>query len=679
MKHSTILASLLFTSIGQTCLADVMSDIVCTDLGETPCFVETTGFQLRLLAKPQSNIYLEPDESSAQIGSNIPAFDALFAFEEQNVSYDENFVATGWFRVGHAPNRVEGWMRADDVVPWTKALAVAYTNPGPSQRSPVVLFDSVDSLEYALEDFDAGALEPERFVRDVVAAGDGVLPPEGVVSREGDGWIDISKNFYLMPILDHKDLFAFDPSQNIVGVQIAALTNAARSDQAAACDLRVLGTDACFEEQTGQAASDISLEVVYVIDMTASMQPYINAVAEAVRESTQSLGQRVGTKNLKFGLVGYRDDPELSPGLGFTAKNFTPELLTPDTFTELLRSGGGTDAETGGRVIAEASVGSGDFPENVFAGVEAGINSNWGGDAGQVIILIGDAPSHPIGHGKNTTGLDEISLKAMAEQQDVYIGSVFLGTEASEHFATAKSQFETMASGDNETVSFGVVGGDGASVQSELRDVINAVLALVEEGDASGVFGAGAAPEGSLASAIMPAIRAAVVDYIGQNATPPSNIVAWALDRDPVDFGKRSFDIKVMVTRKDIEEMHSLVDGLHQLLVSGGSSSGVIAGLSGVAVGASYDLEISQSQLISESPRVPIWVKELPYRSEILKLTLEEFTNQSADDRTRTEERLKKLVAFYDDALQRPDGWVSLNEQANVDERVYMLDLPNLP
>lgn len=659
--------------------ADVMADVKCSGVDLEPCFVEATGFQLRLLAKPQSNIYLEPDELSAQVESNIPAFDALYAFEEKDVSYDENFVATGWFKVGHASDRVAGWMKADDVVPWTQALAVAYTNPGPSQRSPVALFDNVDSLQFTLENFDADKVDPKQFVRSVASAGAGTPPPEGVISREGNGWIDISQSFYLMPILDHRDLSAFDPSQNIVGVQVAALTNAARSEQADACDIRANDSAKCFDTQSGESVSSVALEVVFVIDMTRSMQPYIDAVADAVRESSQALGQRVGVENLRFGLVGYRDDPNLSPGLQFDARNFTPNLMQPRDFAELLASGGGIDAETGGPAIAAAEAGSGDNEENMFAGVETGINSSWTGEAGRVIILIGDAPSHPIGHEKNTTGLDEISLKAMAEQQDVYIASIYLGSEGDGDFLPAKTQFETLAAGDNETVSFAVAGGDAVAVQSSLRDVIDAVLALVDGGDASGVFGSSAAPDGSIGGAVLPAIRAAIVDYIGDNATPPSNIVAWALDRDPLDYGKRAFDIKVMVTSKDMQEMQSLVDGLYQLLTSGGAGNDVIAGLSGVAVGASYDLEISQSQLISESPRVPTWVNELPYRSEILKLSMEEFMNQSSDDRTRTEERLSKLVTFYDDALQRTDGWVTLNDQANVDERVYMLDLANLP
>ena len=299
----------LFAIASSTASADVMSNVKCAGVDLEPCFVEATGFQLRLLAKPQSNIYLEPDELSAQVESNIPAFDALYAFEEKDVSYNENFVATGWFKVGHASDRVAGWMKADDVVPWTQALAVAYTNPGPSQRSPVALFDSVDSLQFTLEDFDAGKLDPNQFVRSVATAGAGKAPPEGVVSREGNGWIDISQNFYLMPILAHRDLSAFDPSQNIVRVQVAALTNASRSQQADACDIRSNDSDQCFDGQSGESVGAVALEVVFVIDMTRSMQPYIDAVADAVRESSQALGQRVGVENLRFGLVGYRDDP----------------------------------------------------------------------------------------------------------------------------------------------------------------------------------------------------------------------------------------------------------------------------------------------------------------------------------------------------------------------------------
>ena len=336
-------------------IADLADEVDCKGDPEVLCRVLETGFPLRLLIKPDSNVYFEMDENSAQVRANIPPFEVLNAFDMQDVSYDDNFNATGWFRVGAAFNAPDGWMRADDVVPWKQALALAFTNPGPSERKPVAMFDSADSLESAVDEFDTGSMDAGEFIQRVVSGTD---VPEGVISREGTGWINIDQTFYLMPILAHRDLSGFDVGHDLRGVQLAALTGEARSAQSAACDIRQAGAARCFQQQAGGGTSNLALDAVFAIDMTLSMGPYIDAVRDSVRESTQALASKVGGDRIRFGLVGYRDNVDVSPGIGFASNNFTPELLPPTEFSALLETGG-SGAE-GTPAIAEATVGSGD-------------------------------------------------------------------------------------------------------------------------------------------------------------------------------------------------------------------------------------------------------------------------------------------------------------------------------
>lgn len=640
------------------------------------CIVSTTGLPLRVLVKPQSNVYFEKDLTGPQIRSNVPAFEVFYTFEMDNVSYDDNFNATGWFGVGPSHNSPEGWMRADDVVPWRQALALAFTNPGPSERRPVVMFDNRESLNYMLDDFETGNAAPDEFYRRIMAAD----IPEGVISRETNGWVDIDQTFYLMPILNHMDLSSLRMDGDMRGIQLAALTTASRSEQSSACDLRESDADDCIEEQSGGIISGLNLDTMFVIDMTASMGPYIGAVRNAVHQSAQLLGERFSSsdKNLRFGLVGYRDIVELSPGIEFVAHNFTPSLLSKEDFARLLEEGRG---ETTGSAIKESIVGSGDFPEEVFAGLEMAINSNWSQDAARILILIGDASSHPISHPKNSTGLDEKSIREMADHNDVYIASIYVGSEESPDYSVAREQFETMAAGDGESnIAFAMATGSGESLERSLRDVMERVHNFVEGGSFESIASGNASETGSAGQAILSAVRAAFVDYIGTEAQPPSNIVAWASDRDLADFSKKSFDIKVMLGRKDMEELQDLLKGLLETLnVGSASSTFVFAQVQGGATASAYDLGIENTDAIVESELVPRWISDLPYKSEVLTLTLEEFVNSSADDRSRFETRLGSLVEFYNEALSRPDGWVLLNEQASVDDRIYMLDITNLP
>ena len=135
-----------------------------------------------------------------------------------------------------------------------------------------------------------------------------------------------------------------------------------------------------------------------------------------------------------------------------------------------------------------------------------------------------------------------------------------------------------------------------------------------------------------------------------------------------------------MVGRKDMEELKDFLQGLIEHLNTGDASSTfVFTQVQGGATASSYDLGIENTDAIVKSKLVPKWTSNLPYKSEVLTLTLEEFTNSSADDRSRFELRLSSLIDFYDEALNRPDGWILMNEQAEVDDRIYMLDISNLP
>ena len=672
-----LLLGLAYTLTAASALAN-LSDVDCQDDPQSLCIVEATKLPLRVLVKPQSNVYLDKDETSHQIRSNVPAFEVFYVFDVNDVSYVDNFNASGWYYVGASYDSPEGWMRAEDVVPWRQALALAFTNPGPSERRPVAMFDTYNSLDNTLEEFESGNLAPSAFYDQLLS--DEV--PDGVISRELNSWVDIDQTFYLMPILAHADLSSVRGDGDLRGVQLAALTNQARSQQSTACDLQGEDSQDCIIEQSGEFSAQLGLDAIFVIDMTASMGPYIDAVRSAVRESAQLLSQNFSSdeSRLRFGIVGYRDVVEMSPGIEFVSRNYTPELLDPSKFAELMNEG--VDGSGQPPTIVESYVSSGDFPEEVFAGLKDAINSSWSPDAARLIILIGDASSHPVTHPKNTTGLDEKSIREMADHNSVYIASVYIGgEEGNVDYDIARAQFEAMSAGDAESnIAFAVTSGSRMSLEQSLRDVIESIAGYISRGDFGSIMSDSTAASDTTGQAILTAVRAAFVDYIGSDAQPPPNIVAWALDRDPTEYSKKAFDIKVMLGRKDMEELKDLLQGLIELLNTGtASSTFVFAQVQSGSTASSYDLGIENTAVISKSDLVPKWISNLPYRSEVLTLTLEEFTNSSADDRSRFENRLSSLSDFYDEALNRPDGWVLLNEQANVDDRIYMLDIANLP
>ena len=272
----------------------------------------------------------------------------------------------------------------------------------------------------------------------------------------------------------------------------------------------------------------------------------------------------------------------------------------------------------------------------------------------RVIILIGDASGHAVGHSKNSTGLDERGMRELADPNGVHIATIYVGEEGSADFALARPQFETMAAGDGESsVAFSHVSGSnqgkagGQSLEISLRDAIDSIISFLNKGNLREIMSGGTDARDRTGQAVLGAVRAAFVDYIGADAQPPSNIIAWALDRDPTDYKKKAFDIKVMVRRKDVEELMDLLVGLMENLKAGMQTSTFVFGnIQQGSTATSYDLGIAETDAISASKKIPEWIKNLPYKSEVLTLTLAEFTNSSPDDQhhLRAEDQLRSSL-----------------------------------
>ena len=671
-----------------------LSDVACNPGGADPalaalCMVTNTGLPLRLLVKPGARVFFDMDEQSAVVDDDIVPFSVLYAIDQFDVNYDANFAAEGWFAVGKDTGStmqtgvVEqlGFIKADDVVPWKLALALAYTNPGPVDRRPVLMFGGNEELFNVLDSIQEGTTTAAGIYDDLDASlASGEPAPHDIISRESQGWVNINESFYLLPILQFENLETIAP--DLLGLQIAALTSGGVSQQTSACDLTQGGGASCLVDQGGGPGGPLTMDVVFVIDTTNSMQPHIDAVTRAINEAADTLSRKLPDANLlKFGVVGYRDALESTPALEYEVRNFTPELLPTEEFRDLLESGS----------VAASAAGSGDWSEEVFLGMREAINAQWSPSSARIIILIGDASSHPVGHEKSVTGLSEQAIKELALQNSVYVASIYIDTGNATDLSLARPQFEGVAAGDAESgvIAFSIVNANATSVgldggagglEAGLRDALGRIVDVLGTGNAGSILTANIDPNDVTSQAIATAVRAAVVDYVGEGATPPSNVQAWVLDRDLTDFGKRSFEVKLMLTRADIQE---LTDALTQVLGTfreGKVTSGTfLGGAQLLSTSTSYDLKISDTEQLVDSPVVPTWIKQLPYKSEILTMSVEEFRSASADERTRIEENLDKLIALYKDVMSRPESWRLLHDEAAVEDGVYMLGLDNLP
>lgn len=133
------------------------------------------------------------------------------------------------------------------------------------------------------------------------------------------------------------------------------------------------------------------LDLMICIDSTGSMQPTIDALAEALGEMVEIL-DGISPK-MRLGLVQYKDKGELGKTGARVVQPFSKNIKSARKKLEKLRAYGG-----------------GDLPEAVLSGLGLGLSKamKWQDNANKIAILIGDAPPH----GEEKQAAVELARKA---------------------------------------------------------------------------------------------------------------------------------------------------------------------------------------------------------------------------------------------------------------------------
>src|SRR5262249_15019479 len=188
-------------------------------------------------------------------------------------------------------------------------------------------------------------------------------------------------------------------------------------------------------------------------------------------------------------------------------------------------------------------------------------------------------------------------------------------------------------------------------------------------------------PRGASSNPFTEAVRAAPLEFIGNGAERPKDITAWVLDKDLTNLARRAFDIHVLVTRKDLDE---LTDGLQKLIEAyeGNklTNEGFFKTLQAITTLRGLDGgDVSKATILAKTSLLPRWIDPLPYKSEITSMKFSDFEEQSADKSQQLQAKLRSLVTTYRAIQERQESWVKLNEVMRYEDYVYPLLLDNLP
>ncbi len=124
------------------------------------------------------------------------------------------------------------------------------------------------------------------------------------------------------------------------------------------------------------------LDLVFVVDNTGSMGPYIDVTKKKILEIIRTIKKEELCHRLRVGLVSYRDHPPVEST--FVTQKYE---LTPDT------------SRIEQNIMQMSAVGGGDGPEAVDDAMDAANRMEFLLDAAKVVVLVADAPPHGVEHG----------------------------------------------------------------------------------------------------------------------------------------------------------------------------------------------------------------------------------------------------------------------------------------
>ncbi|RLW57079.1 MAG: hypothetical protein B6D69_00605, partial [gamma proteobacterium symbiont of Stewartia floridana] len=311
----------------------------------------------RVLSKPGAQVFSQVQQGS---GSATAPFSVYYVYDRIQQQ------GSDWIQVGLSRHgTIEGWIPEIDTIPWNQGLTVAFRDPLGSDR--VLLFNEKHALKEVIEDQSS-----DNYRALYTAAETGKLTADSpVVAIQPRTHIDILKDFYLVPIRDHEDIYIGSEQARMLqisSVPLQPIQQPAKKKQAPA-----------ESEPKRQAFRSA---VVFVIDSTLSMDPYIDRTREAVRKIYDTITKEDLTGDVSFGLVAFRDNPDAAPGL---------EYLT-ETYVDLDQGQNADSFFSQVSTLKAATVSSRDFKEDSYAGVnEAIAGIDWQNQDARYVVLITDA------------------------------------------------------------------------------------------------------------------------------------------------------------------------------------------------------------------------------------------------------------------------------------------------
>jgi hypothetical protein len=626
-----------------------------------------TLFQ-RVLTRPGTKLYAQP---GAQEQGTVPPLSIFYVYDRLTNEAGIQFAEVGTNTTG----RVTGWVRTEATIDWKQALVLTFANPAGRDRA--LFFRDEDAMLDMVEADDLKQKLTE--VRQTIEAA-GLSSEDDIIAVEPKEYVDIRQQFYLLPILEARET-ALASGFRVKSVEVASVT---AKEETKVADTAPAAPE--IRQRANPKLKDFTAALVFVIDASTSMGPYIEEARAAIAQVYDRISAAGLADKMRFGIVGYRDDPGAVPGVGYLSRLFVDpqQVRDRDAFLDLAAS------------LDASSVSTRTFEEDGFAGmVDAVDNVAWNEFGGRYIVMITDASSRDAAHRFSSTGLGAEQVREKAVEKNIATYVMHLKTPQGEKdHEKAERQYRTLATFPNVgELYFPMQTGDVNQFRAKIDLLADAIVDQVDTASK----GAFSQPDQEPAKPAEPTAdddikeKTAALGYAMQliylgretGAQAPEMLRAWTIDRDLADPAKVALQVRLLLTKNQLSDLQSALRRIVDVGIATEitrdtffdqlKSAAAVMSNDPTQVGKAGQTNLQELGLMGE------YLDDLPYRSRVLALSEEMWNRWSIGEQVAFLDDLSAKIRLYQSFHDDVDNWVSLDEGASPGDAVYPVPLSSLP
>jgi serine/threonine-protein kinase PpkA len=620
-----------------------------------------TLFQ-RVISNPGANVYVSADRTSPIVQASVKPFTIFYVYERRQMGGAE------WLKVGPSAScEMSGWVEASLVSEWRQSLSLVFTER--VGRQPVLFFDDLDALENV-----AGSPSPADETANLasqftaITAGNMAKPGDFPIIAMEPGQEAVSRQrFYLMPIFQTVELFE--------GVKF----------------LEVASIDPGTWELPGN--SELRTAVVFVIDTTISMKPYIERTREAVRRIYDAIENSDLSDKVAFGLVAFRSSIEKTPELEYVSK----------VVSDLKDGRQRVAFEAALAETREAEVSTHSFNEDAFAGLKTAVEElNWKPYQSRLIFLITDAGAIRNDDPYSSTGMNESEIADIAAAKGIKIFVLHiktpLGKRVKNH-SYAEAQHKALTGQADPSIGDLYVPVDATKTAEGVRTfgqlVEGVAVQMVELVRATSAGQRlqlpGQSPSGSDDIVAEAKRKAAILgysmqlEYLGRRdkVQAPQLVTSWVSDMDLAQPDIPSFTVTVLLTKNQLSDLYQrlriILNQAQRTKRTGAKDffQGILSAAAQISRDPSQFSKKPQQNL-GQLGLLGEFLDDLPYRSSIMRLTEEDWYRMSVGQQQALVDNLKSRIKRYRQYHDDVDNWTSFGA-TDPGDMIYRVPLSMMP